>query len=909
VDRRDFGTWGITLSTSEFARAFAAVGVLAARAPNAKAVGVGELVARAHSRREPTKWRAPRAKHLREFDAAALAAVWFELRYSDATRLEVRLDRETETNVPWVLRMLGHEAVGAAAYVRWETSDPHRAWHWPLRVGIPSEAAALRGVLESSHWNRNVFDVVDVAAIGSPVDLLLLPWSARAAVSYLLAQPRPIRASCAILLDGIGSTWGRSRALLSALQTETRAAAIGAIALPPGDAPDWWRALIETLAHNQTLDVAIHVASRQARLAFPLLLASRAFIAATSLEVVARQMGERLERSAATDTVELGPTAAPTLRVPRGTPRDIGRVLRRRAHALPYDGETHGATVVAELARDGVRAAADAGPREPEHRRVQVRAYDLTHGRESQVQRLQPETSYGLDVRITVPEADATVAPIAFASEGLPPSETGHELVVVFSEPRLAPEPQVAQIHLPAVGPSMSCRFYLRTLTTNEPVEARVIILFANRVLQTLLFRAGIGDYAEPLELAVEASVRLDFGDLDDRTRFDVAIVLNQTVAGTPSATVVAGGSADLQFPVGLSAGASVMRAKLTEFATSPQAIAGLRDDRMRELLVYLAAHGSLLYESLIAGNVTDKLKEAKRIQIVTARPEEHVPIELLYAKPAPDPQAQLCGGAEQALLDGKCPSSCSPLATAPSDVVCPLGFWCLDRVLERHAHAPGGGPIKDIRLTSASEPSPRRDLLPLAGALFAASDRVDKGVPGSAKKVLDALGTTVPPATSAMTWSEWRDNIKARPGTLVLLPHTFEDDTFNVPGLEIAKSEHLLLTALDVQHVRPDESQPGPLVLLLGCETGAQSIEYQSFVVRLRTRGASIVVSTVASVLGRHAATTAVALLNELQKHRTARDTSFGDVMLAIRRQLLRDGVPMVLALSSYGDADWRLH
>jgi hypothetical protein len=929
VDRGHFGTWGLGLSSADFARAIASAGVLAGAsglagrgalagtvmgASAARPKGaitprkdLGYLLDRQREAGRPASWTMPSAAALRGTDARSLSFVWTEAQRFGPIRLEVRLDRTNEDSVPWLVRTLGDDAVGAALYVRWETSDPHRGWHWPLRIGVPRETTGLRAALESVHWNANLFDVVDIEETDA-VDLLLLPWSARPAVAHVLGLRRSVRAGCAVLLDGIGSTWGRSRAHLSALQTETRAAAIAAVRVPPDAITDWWRYVVEALAHDQTLDVAFAGASRGSKLPYPVLLASPEFIASTRLQAVVRRMGAHLERSAATAEVALPPQAAHRLKMSRGTPSAIGRNLRRAAPKLDYSSESDAASAVAELARDGVTSAAEAAPREPETRRVQLNVAELSDDTRTaeRVQRLRPGRSYAIDVFIADPERGSVVASAIFDSTTLPRSEEGHELVVVFSEPRLAPDPQVRLIHLPAAGKSNSCRFHLRTAETGGRVEARIIVLFANRVLQTLLFRATVSDNAGTFALDVEAAVRPDLSDLDERSRFDAAIVLNHTDAGAASATVVAGGSADLRFPQGLEQAAEMIRNKLTLFATSEQAMDGLRGERMRELLVFLATQGSLLYEALVQGN--SALNDARRIQILTARPEAYIPIELLYDRPSPDFQAKLCDGAEEALRTGTCPAGCAQLTTARASVVCPLGFWCLSRVLERHAQSPDAEPVHDLLLRWGSEPNAGRHTLSLSGSLFAASANVDVVVHGGTTTVADALSAGTPPFKRAKTWIEWCDDIKQRPGLLVLLPHTYEDKTLNVQGLEIEEKEDLLLSYLDVQHVRPDGTQPGPLVLLLGCETGVHWIAYQSFVVRLRSRGASIVVSTVSSVLGRHAAPTAVALVAELLKQRAA-NGGLGDVMLAVRRQLVRDAIPMVLALSSYGDADWRLN
>jgi uncharacterized membrane protein len=96
--------------------------------------------------------------------------------------------------------------------------------------------------------------------------------------------------------------------------------------------------------------------------------------------------------------------------------------------------------------------------------------------------------------------------------------------------------------------------------------------------------------------------------------------------------------------------------------------------------------------------------------------------------------------------------------------------------------------------------------------------------------------------------------------------------------------------------------------VLLLGCETGKVSIPFEDFVSAFKIAGAAIVVSTAAPVLGRQATVVAEEFVSVLKKLRGKESATFGDVMLAVRRNMLRKGFPVVLSVSSYGDADWRL-
>ena len=73
-----------------------------------------------------------------------------------------------------------------------------------------------------------------------------------------------------------------------------------------------------------------------------------------------------------------------------------------------------------------------------------------------------------------------------------------------------------------------------------------------------------------------------------------------------------------------------------------------------------------------------------------------------------------------------------------------------------------------------------------------------------------------------------------------------------------------------------------------------------------LRTIRPLQVVSTIAEVIGRQAAPMAAEILEAI--HAVKKPTSFALVMRDVRRNLLATGTPMVLGLTSEGDADWEV-
>ena len=126
------------------------------------------------------------------------------------------------------------------------------------------------------------------------------------------------------------------------------------------------------------------------------------------------------------------------------------------------------------------------------------------------------------------------------------------------------------------------------------------------------------------------------------------------------------------------------------------------------------------------------------------------------------------------------------------------------------------------------------------------------------------------------------------------------------ISGLELG-GELLRMGAVSAAHVRPDLERTGPIVLLVGCHTGAD--ERPSGQLR---RGVPLPGSG-----GRH--------LNGGRGHcgergnrshsagdrtRSAGESSgtIGEALRSTRRRLLADGEILGLLLIAHGDADWKL-
>jgi hypothetical protein len=159
-----------------------------------------------------------------------------------------------------------------------------------------------------------------------------------------------------------------------------------------------------------------------------------------------------------------------------------------------------------------------------------------------------------------------------------------------------------------------------------------------------------------------------------------------------------------------------------------------------------------------------------------------------------------------------------------------------------------------------------------------------------------------------AKNWDEWEDHVKEyRPSLLIALPHT--DGKEGNVTVEIGGKSVKTITLKDT-HVFPPpiKDRQAPLVALIGCDIAGTASEYGSHVVALRARGAGIVIGTIATVFGEHAAEVAGKLVEGLLVRDDGKPVRLGELIRTIRRNSLRDGLLMPLCLVAYGDADWIL-
>jgi hypothetical protein len=334
-----------------------------------------------------------------------------------------------------------------------------------------------------------------------------------------------------------------------------------------------------------------------------------------------------------------------------------------------------------------------------------------------------------------------------------------------------------------------------------------------------------------------------------------------------------------------------------------PQDVLDTDDQDVCRLLRDMARHGAGLYNHLAAEGFVDP---GERIQVLNHEPNTYVPLEFVYDRGYPVSNAKVCAAGLEALRSDAeaCPGCTVPApeeerASAP--VICPFGFWSIRKIIERVAPGVSG---------KASTPRAERRGLPVLDSVAFASSHL---VPHEERKATqEALQQSFARLFLAEDWSQWREAMKERPSLLLLMPH--HGIQAKLDYLEIG-DEHLpedlgklSRAQLLRQYVNVDGRDPGPMVLLLGCQTAARSeTGYVQITHLIQEQHASIVLGTLAEILGRHAAPVARELVAELVAIKNPQ-TDFGTVMRRVRRRMLARGYLMALCLVALGDAEWRL-
>lgn len=957
----DWKRWCNTLDDADFARAFTALGVAAGSEAQWRSVARWvQLIESDPSQATPdnllvmarfalsdalggttrksqghTRWSFPSANStvdaegrfaLRRIDPASWARAWLEV-VDGEPRLRVADVPEQEPIAPW-LRLLAEAQppVGAVSVVL-PVAKPNLAIEWPLRVAALADAPAVP-VVETLllQWpSQRHTRRVPLDRDNANCDVLLHVGPAASLLAALRAQPFPCKANLVVLA---GTSDGDPVIVNGPVRTvadETRASGIVLLSShDPHTLACTLNRFVEEMSHNAPLDHAWTAALRGGPACDTVILLTDA-LADLQLRSLAVQLAARARALPPRTRIDLSHLGSEWVKIaPPGEVSDggIGSGTSPGVDAvwmcvhpgrLNFDAESRGASEVAAFST-AVEAAVEPPDAEGRSaaRYLQQQSFVLRGALfEKAVSGFVQGCPALVRVRIGPKEGAWQSLPQEFPVESLPPDQRYWRLTVWLTEPSQLHPPVRRKLKLPRQGASTECEFRFTPRLAGR-FEGRLTVLHRGRVLQTAVLRAGVVAADAPADPAAAPTlqelvpVRHRLGDLDRRRQFDLAFVVNHTAGGEPRGVALSGDRAwiadvskSLEIAKDINTALSRVAKSVTDYHD------GLDGEAGRKLFVALAQKGAWLHLYLVSNQLNrptnrPDIAEKEYIQIVSTRTDATVPFEFIYDYEVPDDDATACARWRDALVPGHCPPDC---AGGSAKAVCPLGFWGLRKVIERHQVTPEYA-TEGKEFFLQSEPGRDTSDLPLGGtALFASSKRVPVAIQEAVERELETKLGAEP--RTANNWSEWATIVgEAKPHLLIALTHT--DGTGANVTLEIGGNA-IGTIQIKEAHLRGGADIARPLVALLGCDTAGTANDYGESVVVFRDRGAAVVIGTIATVFGEHAARVAILLADELVPN-GAPPQRLGEAIRTLKRRALLDGLLMPLCLVAYGDADWRL-
>lgn len=525
----------------------------------------------------------------------------------------------------------------------------------------------------------------------------------------------------------------------------------------------------------------------------------------------------------------------------------------------------------------------------PRFLRSQVVSIDSDRPREV-VEYFRPGVEHLLFIWIGPLVADETADGPAFPEEKLQPGPQGSELTVVLVEPNQLEKPLMGKLLLPKEGRSDICDFALPALKPGA-FRGTIIVLHRNRVIQTASLSGSVApqnSVSESLiKFKIDAVIRQDLADVEFRDPFDAAII----IGADNTRTMVDGDRACVREMAEVTAAAARIRETLD--AATRQSEPNLDD------MLFTCAHQGILLRKAVLDGAPPSLAQAQSIQLVAAKPEAYLPLEFCYDGRAPKGGAKVC----RDVGDG-CSTACANAGTA--SVICPLAFWGLSRVIERHAYN-AREKIETGWVLRQETSAVNKGFGGLSAALVGASAKAEDhdGVIKLAD-VITVLNTAGIRAVQVKNWSEWQEQVEGLPqngaSLLLVIGHTEVDARAGVGVLEIG-GDALMRSELDRGFI----GKGNALAVILGCSTAGNVEGVNNFATDFRRDGAAVVIGTTTAVLGRHATPLAKALVERLAQ-RAGGSTSIrlGALMRDLRLHFLSKGIPIGLATVAFGDADW---
>jgi len=955
--------WGNGLSDKNFADAFLALGILVARSAPTPPAGskivefpndtlfqefIGNELGRAvHDKISQdglpalTPWKFPQPGILTNLgqyrvdpsllDPRLLAVIWQAVadkipagNMSQRLRLQVTDFPKEGMIKPWFRVLFDAAPLDTAAHLFIQTTQRDLHIKWPLRLGfLPGNTAEPIVIGTSQVWPSNENSVaLKIGRENDNCDVLVYDGDLSSLQNALEKMPVPLKCNLFIIRGNEGN-WSpelRMQMMSVAQMSHCNGFVFLDSRMMDKDFHESLVNFVENFCHNYPVDGALAATYIRYPVANadPLIFLSKP-LANLRLKNLVEKTIKVLKELPPGTKIQIPPGALDRMNI-KGfgyiepeKAENIFEALTEHKSEIRYDAESTGATGLSELNR-AIRRAEVPKMEEKKlmQRFIQAQAFLLRKDRfEPDKRAFVVGIPSLVRVRIGPPESGWESMPKAFPVEKLPQQKEAWRLTVVLGEPSHIKDPILKEILLPKDGPSTECDFNF-TPQDKTDFEGRITVLHRGRVIQTAVLKMPVVETLKQLprrdnlELAEQIQVRANIGDLDERRQFDMAFVTNHTTDQRPHLTAIAADHAWLLNLEACAEIASEINQALSEVALSVEDYRkGLDSKEGKELLKKLALYGRDLYDTIVEAGLKgaynkEEFARKEYLQIVSTRSDAVIPFEFIYDHEAPDDDATLCTFWRRSLDEGKCPVNCK---ADGRKTICPIGFWGLSKVIERHDLTPEFS-VNNPDYILQSEATTNRSEMDFSGTgLVAASQNVTREDLDKLIRVFtDAVGAG---PVIANDWSHWETLVgQYKPHLIVALPHSDGEGT--LATLEINQNTLKSVQIRD-SHVRTKDEGNYPIVALLGCDTTGTAMRYGSFVQKFRLRGAGVVIGTIATVFGGHAATVAGMLVKGLAGE-SQNYERLGEIMRSVKRKAMLDGLLMSLCVVAFGDADWKL-
>lgn len=472
------------------------------------------------------------------------------------------------------------------------------------------------------------------------------------------------------------------------------------------------------------------------------------------------------------------------------------------------------------------------------------------------------------------------------------------QLVIYFRESDQIWE---EKIRLPKEGESTPATIDFKTSEAITDAQISIIAYHNNTILQTVDLQFFVIDSAQKVEpenyiksyLNNNTGALLD--QLNEREDFQLSIHLNENL---DTAIVKHSEGAQLKSGSFLEEHMRELTADLEKTAERTGSDNDLFHPQNIKLLRKLARRGAYLYRNLLP----EKLHGFTGPIQLMAKNDDYIPIDFLYEFKTPNKDATICKEALKSLENGFC-DECSE-KEGSKDTVCPMGFWALNRVIERfHSnHIPTKLQNAERYIRALSNEG-KKEVVFFDTILFAHSDKINKKKSDTSSIVDDNLDK-VSKLIAAKDWDSWKSKLrKKKAETLVLLVHTEPLD--GSKHLEIGGDYESILE-IDKEYINPFGNKK-TFVVLLGCRTSDSTNNRIKLSHNFLNSGASVVLSNFTNIYGRHTSTIMKSIV-EYVSEKSGSTTTLGDMMLNVRRKLLAQGLMNCFTLLLEGDATFKV-